>query len=46
MERLLEDVETSQFLLEDESLRTVGIKMLALGDRIEEAKLKDLVEDL
>jgi hypothetical protein len=45
-ERLFEDVATSQFLLDDDQLCSVGNNLLALGERIEETKLKDLLEDL
>ena len=45
-ERLFEDVETSQFPLEDEDLCSIGDKLLALGERFEEMKLEKFLEDL
>ena len=45
-ERLFEDVESSQFPLEDEDLCSIGNKLLSLGERFEETKLDKLLEDL
>jgi len=45
-ERLFEDVPAAQFEFEDEDLCSIGNKLLALGESIEETKLKNLLEDL
>ena len=45
-ERLFENVETSQFALEDENLCSVGTKLMAIGECFAETKLDKLLEDL
>jgi len=45
-EQLFEDVQTSQFPVEDEDLCGIGNRLCALGDAITEAKVNSLLEDL
>jgi hypothetical protein len=45
-ERCFEDVANNQFLCEDDDLSAIGNNLLALGERIEEVKIKDMLEDL
>ena len=47
-ERLFEDVETSQFPLEDKDVGSIGTRLMALGEAISEAELEKLFrpEDL
>lgn len=45
-ERLFENVETSQFPLEDENLCSIGNKLLALGECVAEEEVNNILEDL